>query len=118
MGAGVPAGANRAYELSATSDGKPASAVVGISGMMALRRGLVTASATDPPHPLTLLRARRERPRRCRAAEQTDEVAPPHHSITSSARASSMSGTVRPRAFAVLRLIANSYLVGACTGRS
>jgi NAD(P)-dependent dehydrogenase (short-subunit alcohol dehydrogenase family) len=25
-------------------------------------------------------------------------------------------GTVRPRAFAVLRLIANSYLIGACTG--
>src|SRR5262249_39493660 len=43
---------------------------------------------------------------------------PPHHSITSSARASSDGGTVRPSAFAVLRLITNSYLVGACTGRS
>jgi len=40
------------------------------------------------------------------------------YSITSSARASSAGGTVRPRAFAVLRLIANSYLVGACTGKS
>jgi hypothetical protein len=40
------------------------------------------------------------------------------YSITSSARASSDGGTVRPSAFAVLRLIANSYLVGACTGRS
>jgi hypothetical protein len=40
------------------------------------------------------------------------------YSITSSARASSVSGTVRPSAFAVLRLIASSYLVGACTGRS
>ena len=27
-------------------------------------------------------------------------------------------GTVRPRAFAVLRLMTSSYLVGACTGRS
>ena len=40
------------------------------------------------------------------------------HSITSSARASSVGGTSRPSAFAVLRLIASSYLVGACTGRS
>lgn len=40
------------------------------------------------------------------------------HSITSSARASSAGGTVRPRALAVLRLMASSYLVGACTGMS
>src|SRR5882762_1480984 len=40
------------------------------------------------------------------------------HSITSSARASRLSGTVRPSAFAVLRLIASSYFVGLCTGRS
>ena len=32
----------------------------------------------DAPHPLALLRARRERPRRRRAAEQRDELAPPH----------------------------------------
>src|SRR6201998_3525231 len=37
------------------------------------------------------------------------------HSITSSARASSVSGTVRLIAFAVLRLITSSYFVGACT---
>jgi len=30
----------------------------------------------DAPHPLALLRARRERPSRRRAAEQRDEVAP------------------------------------------
>jgi hypothetical protein len=41
-----------------------------------------------------------------------------HYSITSSARASSVGGTSRPRDFAVLRLITSSYLVGACTGRS
>src|SRR5262245_12981956 len=39
------------------------------------------------------------------------------HLITSSARASSVGGTVRPSALAVLRLITSSYLVGACTGR-
>src|SRR5262249_16097630 len=66
---------------------------------------------------LRLLRARRERPRHRRAAEQRDELAP-LHSITSSARARSVGGTSRPSAFAVLRLITSSYLVGACTGRS
>ena len=40
------------------------------------------------------------------------------YSITSSARASSVSGTVRPSALAVLRLITSSYLVGAWTGKS
>ena len=34
------------------------------------------------------------------------------YSITSSARASSVGGTSRPSAFAVLRLITSSYLVG------
>src|SRR5262245_7023186 len=72
---------------------------------------------TDPPHPLALLRAPRERPRRRRAAEERDELAA-FHSITSSARASSVGGTLRLSALATLRLIANSNLVGACTGRS
>src|SRR3954465_6461391 len=40
------------------------------------------------------------------------------HSITSSARASTVGGISRPSALAVLRLMANSNLVGACTGRS
>src|SRR5262249_31126323 len=64
-----------------------------------------------------LLRARRQRRRRRRAAEQRDEVAS-SHSITSSARAWSVSGTVSPRAFAVLRLTTNSNLVGWMTGKS
>src|SRR5215472_9905024 len=72
--------------------------------------------AVDAAHPLALLRARHQRPR-CRAAKQRDELAPPH-SITSSARASSVGGTSRPSALAVLRLITSSYLVGASTGRS
>ena len=41
-----------------------------------------------------------------------------NYSITSSALARSVGGTVRPCAFAVVVLITNSYLVGACTGRS
>src|SRR5215468_4955785 len=57
----------------------------------------------DAPHALALLRARRERPCSHRTAKQRDELAP-SHSITSSARASSVGGTVRPSPFAVLRL--------------
>src|SRR5262249_55388093 len=52
-----------------------------------------------------------------RAANQRDELAPPH-SITSSARASRVGGMVRPSVLAVLRLTANSNLVGCCTGSS
>jgi hypothetical protein len=40
------------------------------------------------------------------------------YSITSSAATSSLSGTVSPSAFAVLRLIASSNLVARSTGRS
>jgi hypothetical protein len=40
------------------------------------------------------------------------------YSITSSARASREAGISRPSAFAVLRLMTRSYLVGAWTGRS
>jgi hypothetical protein len=39
------------------------------------------------------------------------------YSITSSARTSSVGGTVSPSVFAVLRLMVSSYLVGPCTGR-
>src|SRR5262249_15332161 len=70
----------------------------------------------DPPHFIGLLRPRRERPCQ-RAAEERDKRAA-GHSITSSARASNVGGTLRPSALATLRLIANSNLVGACTGRS
>src|SRR6266446_789787 len=45
-----------------------------------------THEHADAPHPLALLRARRERPRNSRAAEQRNEGAP-FHSTTSSARA-------------------------------
>src|SRR5262245_65305755 len=53
----------------------------------------------NTPCPLALLRACRNRPRRGRAAKQAYELAASQrrvHSITSSARASSVGGTVRP----------------------
>ena len=71
----------------------------------------------DAPHPLALLRARRERPRCCRAAEQRDELAA-LHSITSSAMASSDGGTVRPNMRAVVLLMTSSNLVDCTTGKS
>src|SRR5262249_11684795 len=80
-------------------------------------RGCVHEHA-DAPHPLALLRARLERPRCRRAAEQRYELAPAHHSITSSARASSVGGTSRPSVLAVLRLMTRSNLVGCSTGMS
>src|SRR5262245_44526388 len=70
----------------------------------------------DPSHALALLRPRRERPRR-RRAEQSDERAT-LHSITSSARASSVGGTSRPRARAVGRFIASTNLADCTTGKS
>src|SRR5262249_36593751 len=51
-------------------------------------------------------------PRENCAANQRNELAP-RHSMTSSARASSVGGIVRPSAFAVLRLMTSSNLVGA-----
>src|SRR5260370_42673571 len=54
-----------------------------------------------------LLRARREWPRGCRSAEKRDDLAPLHlrgHSITSSARASTVAGISIRSDFAVFRL--------------
>jgi hypothetical protein len=48
--------------------------------------------------------------------EQSQQGNP--YSITSSAVASRVAGTVRPSVLAVLRLITSSYFTGACTGRS
>ncbi len=82
------------------------------------QRGVV-ATCTENAYRVSapgLLRASRERPRGRRSAEQSDELAA-FHSITSSTSAI-VGGTSRPRALAVLRLRTNSYLVGACTGRS
>src|SRR5262249_57454436 len=71
----------------------------------------------NPSHALALLRPRRERPPRHGAAEQRYQLAPPH-SITSSARATSIGGTSKPSALAVLRLISNSSFVDCSIGNS
>src|ERR1700747_2664207 len=89
----------------------------GVPGLpLGIVRGDIREHA-DASHAFRLLPARRERPDGHRAAEQRYERAP-FHSITSLARASSVGGTSRPSALAVLRLITSSYLVGACTGKS
>src|SRR5262245_61449388 len=51
-------------------------------------------------------------------ANRGDERSPVHHSMTWSARSSTDCGIVRPSAFAVLRLMTSSNLVGCSTGRS
>src|SRR5262245_8622938 len=61
--------------------------------------------------------ARRERPRRGRAADERNELAP-LHSITSSASNCTAFGTFRPRALAVFMLSTRSNLVGCRTGKS
>src|SRR6516225_2283780 len=82
---------------------------------------LFLGTASVPKHPdyrnsSRLLRPRSERPRR-RAAEHRDELAP-LHSITSSASCCSCSGTSRPSALAVFRLMLSSNLTGPCAGKS
>ena len=69
----------------------------------------------DPIYFSDLLRLPRYRPRHQHNAERLEQLAS-IHSINSSARASNVPGTSRPSALAVLRLIASSNLVGACTG--
>src|SRR5262249_40639525 len=71
----------------------------------------------DAPHAVALLRSRRERPCR-RATEERVELAPPNHSITSSARSRIDGGMARPSAVAILRFTTISILVGNCTGGS
>src|SRR5205807_594314 len=79
------------------------------SGPLASARPRGRAQEPDGGQLSRLLRARRERPSSRRAAEQRDELAP-IHSITSSARASSVDGKSRPSALAVTRLTTNSNL--------
>src|SRR5439155_15321588 len=88
--------------------------------IFAIRFARLTVEVTDHRH-CRLLRARRERPRGRRAAEQRDELAPLYrcnHSITWSARSRIDVGNSMPIALAVLRLMTSSNLVGNSTGRS
>src|SRR2546422_10259641 len=73
--------------------------------------------ATEAINASGLLSARRERQRDRPAAEQGDEIAA-LHSITSSARASSVGGISRPSALAVDILMTNSNVTERTTGRS
>src|SRR5262249_26435062 len=72
---------------------------------------------TYPRHLSRLLRVGRKR-RGEEAESASDEGAPVHYWMTSSARASTAGGMVRPRALAVLRLMTSSNLVGCSMGRS
>ena len=85
-------------------------------------------SASDPGQkPLRLpqvpeVTGRRRRPERSRqwlgGGARSDWRAKPNYSITSSAVICMISGTVRPSALAVLRLMTSSNFVGSMTGRS
>jgi len=72
---------------------------------------------TYAPHPLALLRARRERPRGHGASEQRDELAPLHPITSSDSNCRELSTSI-PSALAVCRLMTNSNLVDCTTGRS
>src|SRR5262249_36194193 len=72
-------------------------------------------NARDIPGRLTL---GGKRPGEGDPSRQGDERPSVHYSITSSARASTEGGMVRPRALAVFRLMTSSNLVGCSTGRS
>src|SRR5262249_58175875 len=78
---------------------------------------VVRGSRSDVSDARGLARLLRARPRGRRAGHERDELAAATHSITSSARASSVGGISRRSAFAVLRLITNSNLLD-CTTRS
>jgi hypothetical protein len=99
----------------------PALEVVGFAEALAEpgNKGRIERSGIDEAdhRHRRLLRPRRQRPSDRRAAEKRDELAPPH-SITSSARASSVGGTVMPNTRAVSALMTNSNLLDCATGRS
>jgi hypothetical protein len=78
------------------------------------RRSLEHADAID----FLRLRLADERRREYAPTHCNDECPPVHHRMISSARTRMDCGMVRPRAFAVLRLITNSNFVGCSTGRS
>jgi len=80
-------------------------------------RGRHVAYPSDPRNLPRRLRLNGER--RGEEAEGANDERPSlYHSITSSALCRSDGGIVRPRAFAVLRLITNSNFVGCSIGRS
>src|SRR6516164_7739343 len=88
------------------------------SAEVSIGRRLRTPNEIGDQWPLgSHLRDPAHRPQHRNNSKAADELAPVH-SITSSARASTLGGMSRRSALAVLRLITSSYLVGAWTGRS
>ena len=77
----------------------------------------VDAPASRLVHVTPTLSGRKRRGEEA-ASHGTEECSALHYSITWSARASREGGIVRPRAFAVFRLMNSSNLVGCSTGRS
>src|SRR5262249_436359 len=92
--------------------------------------GSTRAEIADPPHPLALLPARRNRPHRPPAPAPGGEHRAADPSIPPSARTGTLAGqarwgrtrrlagTARWSAVAALRLITSSNLVGSRNGRS
>jgi hypothetical protein len=68
-------------------DWTPMSAGLAPAGIAASFAALARQEHADAPYAAPLLRLRRERPRRRRAAEKGDELAALNHSMTSVARA-------------------------------
>src|SRR5262249_6903612 len=102
------------HEVSAFNEAEPSHFIEHRHIMRCIARARKQAAETiNAPD---VLSTRCQRPR-SRAAEQRYERAA-FHSITSSARASSVGGTSRPRALAVLRLTMSSSLVDNSTGNS
>ena len=64
------------------------------------------------------LRRGPKRRKRGRAADQREELAAFHYSMTSSARSNTVCGIVSPSAFAVSRLMTSSKRVDCTTGKS
>ena len=87
-------------------------------GLNAPSKGRIQMSKTNHLQIVTSGLHRTAGPYICAISDQSAAQQKATYSITSSARASSVGGTSRPSAFAVLRLMTSSYLVGACTGRS
>jgi hypothetical protein len=77
----------------------------------------VLVELSAPLSPINICCARGERPRGSRAAERGDELAA-SHSITSSARASSVEWHGEAERFGACRLITNSNFVDWETGRT
>src|SRR5262249_42089825 len=72
----------------------------------------------DAAHSIRLLRCTGTRSQGRRRAEQSEEIAAVHYSMTSSARSNTVCGIIRPSALAVSRLMTSSKRADRATGKS